>query len=191
MWYNFVFVNIKEWNDPVATIPGGLSAENILSIRVFGQSQRTNTGNYIANCDVKRAGLGHTGEWCGCVWFDCNLSVCVSIADSVHRTEFAQRAWHARLLRCRHHKGRLALPRKGMLQCVNGYFFLLVFLSTQLSLPMKGRYQHTDTLCGEATPKPIMSNGNRMLLEFKGYQSNKRMRGFRADFSFLESKSCW
>lgn len=37
-------------------------------------------------------------------------------------------------------------------------------------------------------PKPVMSNGPRMLLEFRGRQSGRGNRGFKAEYKFLESK---
>ena len=46
----------------------------------------------------------------------------------------------------------------------------------------------TDTLCGVEVPKPLMSVGNRMRIEFKGLLSGPGNRGFKADYAFLESK---
>lgn len=51
-----------------------------------------------------------------------------------------------------------------------------------------GRFELTETLCGEVMPKPIMSEGNRMRIEFKGQRSGRGNRGFKANYSFLESK---
>lgn len=58
----------------------------------------------------------------------------------------------------------------------------------QIYVPMKGRYENVERLCGTTVPKPIMSNGPKMRLEFKGTRSGKGNRGFRADYTFLESK---
>lgn len=49
-------------------------------------------------------------------------------------------------------------------------------------------YESEETLCGDSLPKPIMSNGPRMLLQFNGMHSGNRHRGFKADYIFLESK---
>lgn len=55
-------------------------------------------------------------------------------------------------------------------------------------MQIKGKFEPVETLCGDTLPKPLMSNGPRMLLEFRGRQSGKGNRGFKADFIFLESK---
>lgn len=57
----------------------------------------------------------------------------------------------------------------------------------QIYVPMKGRYENVERLCGDTVPKPIMSNGPKMRLEFRGTRSGKGNRGFRADYTFLES----
>ncbi|XP_037027150.1 suppressor of lurcher protein 1-like [Bradysia coprophila] len=54
-------------------------------------------------------------------------------------------------------------------------------------MQIKGKYEPVETLCGDTMPKPLMSNGPRMLLEFRGRQSGKGNRGFKADFIFLEN----
>lgn len=51
-----------------------------------------------------------------------------------------------------------------------------------------GRFELSDTICGVEMPKPIMSMGNRMRLEFKGHRSGRGNRGFKADYAFLESE---
>lgn len=66
--------------------------------------------------------------------------------------------------------------------------FQLKTFSKQVLMQIKGKYEPVETLCGDTLPKPIMSNGPRMLLEFRGRQSGKGNRGFKADFIFLESK---
>lgn len=51
----------------------------------------------------------------------------------------------------------------------------------------KGRFEPVEVLCGNTLPKPIMSNGPRMLLEFRGRNSGSGSRGIKAEFRFLES----
>lgn len=55
-------------------------------------------------------------------------------------------------------------------------------------MPIRGKFEPVETLCGDTLPKPIMSNGPKMLVEFRGRQSGKGNRGFKADYIFLESK---
>ncbi|KAJ6638895.1 Suppressor of lurcher protein 1 [Pseudolycoriella hygida] len=54
-------------------------------------------------------------------------------------------------------------------------------------MPVKGKYEPVETLCGDTLPKPLMSNGPRMLLDFRGRHSGKGNRGFKADYVFLEN----
>lgn len=65
------------------------------------------------------------------------------------------------------------------------YIFVSCFL--QILMPNKGRFEPVDVLCGITLPKPIMSNGARMLLEFRGRASGSGSRGIRAEYKFLES----
>lgn len=58
----------------------------------------------------------------------------------------------------------------------------------QIFFPMRNRFENVETLCGDTMPKPIMSNGPRMRLEFRGDRAIKGNRGFRADYAFLKSK---
>lgn len=53
---------------------------------------------------------------------------------------------------------------------------------------MRNRFENVETLCGDAIPKPIMSNGPRMRIEFRGDRGGKGNRGFRADYTFVESE---
>lgn len=55
-------------------------------------------------------------------------------------------------------------------------------------MPIKGRYEPVEVLCGHSLPKPIMSNGPRMLIEFRGRKSGRGNRGIRAEYKFLESE---
>lgn len=55
-------------------------------------------------------------------------------------------------------------------------------------MPIRNKYEPVETLCGDTLPKPIMSSGPKMLFEFRGRQSGKGNRGFKADYIFLESK---
>lgn len=45
-----------------------------------------------------------------------------------------------------------------------------------------------DTFCGSNLPKPIMSNGPRLNLEFRSFQAAKYVRGFKASYSFTEGR---
>lgn len=51
-----------------------------------------------------------------------------------------------------------------------------------------GRMEKIDAFCGSALPKPVMSNGPRLMLEFRGIYSSRYSRGFKATYSFTESK---
>ncbi|KAL0275067.1 UNVERIFIED_CONTAM: hypothetical protein PYX00_003047 [Menopon gallinae] len=44
-----------------------------------------------------------------------------------------------------------------------------------------------DSFCGGAIPKPLMSNGPRLMLEFRGIYSSRHVRGFRAAYRFTEN----
>lgn len=78
-------------------------------------------------------------------------------------------------------------------RCIDGHNwwdahnFLFLF-HMQITEPMRGRFELTETLCGVEMPKPIMSEGNRMRIDFKGRLSGSGNRGFKADYSFLESE---
>lgn len=57
-------------------------------------------------------------------------------------------------------------------------------------MPSKAKFEPVDVLCGNTLPKPIMSSGARLMLEFRGRNSGKGNRGFKAEYVFLESKIC-
>lgn len=59
---------------------------------------------------------------------------------------------------------------------------------SQILMPSKGRFEPVEVLCGLTMPKPIMSNGPSMLIEFRGRNSGRGNRGIRAEYKFLESK---
>ncbi|KFB53549.1 AGAP004160-PA-like protein [Anopheles sinensis] len=50
---------------------------------------------------------------------------------------------------------------------------------------VEGREELVETLCGVTLPKPILSNGPRMLLEFRSSFNNTENKGFNGDFFFL------
>lgn len=51
-----------------------------------------------------------------------------------------------------------------------------------------GRMEKIDNFCGSTLPKPLMSNGPRLMLEFRGIYSSRHSRGFKAVYHFTESK---
>lgn len=51
-----------------------------------------------------------------------------------------------------------------------------------------GKKDKIDSFCGETPPRPIMSNGPRLSLEFHGVTSSRYSRGFKVTYSFIESK---
>ena len=51
-----------------------------------------------------------------------------------------------------------------------------------------GKPDKIDAFCGEMQPRPLMSNGPRLLLEFRGKESSRHVRGFKATYFFTESK---
>ncbi|XP_063243497.1 suppressor of lurcher protein 1-like [Bacillus rossius redtenbacheri] len=52
---------------------------------------------------------------------------------------------------------------------------------------ISGRKEKIDAFCGTALPKPIMSNGPRLMLEFRGIYSSPYSTGFKATYSFTEN----
>ncbi|KAL2714534.1 suppressor of lurcher protein 1 isoform X1 [Vespula squamosa] len=50
-----------------------------------------------------------------------------------------------------------------------------------------GKMDKIDSFCGESLPRPIMSNGPRLFLEFHGVTSSRYSRGFKATYSFKET----
>lgn len=51
-----------------------------------------------------------------------------------------------------------------------------------------GTMEKIDSFCDEVRPRPLMSNGPRMMLEFNGLTSSRDSRGFKAVYTFTESK---
>lgn len=60
--------------------------------------------------------------------------------------------------------------------------------SLQAFVNVDGRLEKVETFCGIDLPKPIMSNGPKLMLEFRGTQSSRYSRGFKISYSFVESK---
>lgn len=60
--------------------------------------------------------------------------------------------------------------------------------SLQAFVNVDGRLEKVDTFCGINLPKPIMSNGPKLMLEFRGTQSSRYSKGFKISYSFVESK---
>lgn len=64
--------------------------------------------------------------------------------------------------------------------------------SLQLLTQVKGKYEAVELYCGAFLPKPIMSKGPKLMLQFIGkYPSNQLKMGyygFKAEYKFLTSK---
>ncbi|KAJ8919159.1 hypothetical protein NQ315_012145 [Exocentrus adspersus] len=50
-----------------------------------------------------------------------------------------------------------------------------------------GRMEKIDSFCGNTLPKPVMSNGPRLKLEFQSLIASRYSRGFKATYSFTEN----
>ncbi|XP_066252606.1 suppressor of lurcher protein 1 isoform X1 [Euwallacea similis] len=50
-----------------------------------------------------------------------------------------------------------------------------------------GRMEKIDSFCGSSVPKPVMSNGPRLKLEFQSLYASRYSRGFNATYSFTEN----
>ncbi|XP_044261813.1 suppressor of lurcher protein 1 isoform X1 [Tribolium madens] len=50
-----------------------------------------------------------------------------------------------------------------------------------------GRMEKIDSFCGNTLPKPVMSNGPRLKLEFQSLFASRYSRGFKATYSFTEN----
>ncbi|XP_011497210.1 PREDICTED: suppressor of lurcher protein 1 [Ceratosolen solmsi marchali] len=50
-----------------------------------------------------------------------------------------------------------------------------------------GKMEKIESFCGETQPRPLMSNGPRLLLEFRGLTSSRHIRGFKATYFFTEN----
>ncbi|CAH0559455.1 unnamed protein product [Brassicogethes aeneus] len=44
-----------------------------------------------------------------------------------------------------------------------------------------------DSFCGNDLPKPVMSNGPRLKLQFQSQSASRHSRGFKASYSFIEN----
>ena len=63
-----------------------------------------------------------------------------------------------------------------------------MFFCTQVFTIGNGKFELSDTLCGDTIPKPIMSNTNKLLLEFRGIKAGGiGNKGFKVEYRFLES----
>lgn len=51
-----------------------------------------------------------------------------------------------------------------------------------------GRLEKMASFCGSERPKPIMSNGPKLSVEFRGLYSSRHSRGFKIFYSFVEGK---
>ncbi|XP_063913005.1 suppressor of lurcher protein 1 isoform X2 [Zophobas morio] len=52
---------------------------------------------------------------------------------------------------------------------------------------IEGRMEKIDSFCGNTLPKPVMSNGPRLRLEFQSLFASRYSRGFKATYSFIEN----
>ncbi|CAH0723631.1 unnamed protein product, partial [Brenthis ino] len=59
--------------------------------------------------------------------------------------------------------------------------------SLQAFVNVDGRLENVATFCGIDLPKPIMSNGPKLMLEFRGTHSSRHSRGFKISYSFVEN----
>ncbi|GBP14779.1 Suppressor of lurcher protein 1 [Eumeta japonica] len=50
-----------------------------------------------------------------------------------------------------------------------------------------GRLEKVEAFCGSDLPKPIMSNGPKLMLEFRGTLPSRFSRGFKIYYSFVEN----
>lgn len=55
-------------------------------------------------------------------------------------------------------------------------------------LYVDGRLEKMASYCGSEVPKPIMSNGPKLSIEFRGIYSSKTSRGFKISYSFVEGE---
>ncbi|KAJ0177898.1 hypothetical protein K1T71_006771 [Dendrolimus kikuchii] len=53
-------------------------------------------------------------------------------------------------------------------------------------LYVDGRLEKMVSFCGNEKPKPIMSNGPKLSMEFRGIYSSRYSRGFKISYSFVE-----
>nr|XP_018907000.1 PREDICTED: suppressor of lurcher protein 1 [Bemisia tabaci]XP_018907008.1 PREDICTED: suppressor of lurcher protein 1 [Bemisia tabaci] len=69
-------------------------------------------------------------------------------------------------------------PNDDAKECIDA---LLVYVQ------IDGRLERVDNHCGQTLPRPIMSNGPGLMLEFKGVYSSRNSRGYLAEYSFIEN----
>ncbi|KAF6210313.1 hypothetical protein GE061_013417 [Apolygus lucorum] len=53
-------------------------------------------------------------------------------------------------------------------------------------ISVDGRWEKLESFCGTVTPKPVLSNGPRLVLEFTSFNSSKGSGGFRAEYKFVK-----
>ncbi|CAG5045845.1 unnamed protein product [Parnassius apollo] len=58
--------------------------------------------------------------------------------------------------------------------------------SIDIFLYVDGRLEKMVSLCGNDLPKPIMSNGPKLSMVFRGIYSSRTSRGFKISYAFLE-----
>ncbi|GBP26725.1 Suppressor of lurcher protein 1 [Eumeta japonica] len=58
--------------------------------------------------------------------------------------------------------------------------------SLDIFLYVDGRLEKMASYCGSEAPKPIMSNGPKLSIEFRGIYSSKLSRGFKISYFFVE-----
>ncbi|XP_063544092.1 suppressor of lurcher protein 1-like isoform X1 [Cydia strobilella] len=58
--------------------------------------------------------------------------------------------------------------------------------SLDVFLYVDGRLEKMASFCGNDVPKPIMSNGPKMSIEFRGIYSSRHSRGFKISYYFVE-----
>ncbi|KAJ8724338.1 hypothetical protein PYW08_015812 [Mythimna loreyi] len=58
--------------------------------------------------------------------------------------------------------------------------------SLDVFLYVDGRLEKMASFCGNDIPKPIMSNGPKLSIEFRGIYSSRHSRGFKISYSFVE-----
>ncbi|XP_049870975.1 suppressor of lurcher protein 1 isoform X2 [Pectinophora gossypiella] len=58
--------------------------------------------------------------------------------------------------------------------------------SLDVFLYVDGRLEKMASYCGNEIPKPIMSNGPKLSIEFRGIYSSRHSRGFKISYSFVE-----
>ncbi|CAH1102418.1 unnamed protein product [Psylliodes chrysocephalus] len=59
--------------------------------------------------------------------------------------------------------------------------------SLSIFIHIDGRIEKIDKFCGTNLPKPVMSNGPRLKLEFESFYTSRYSRGFKATYAFMEN----